>query len=97
MTWRTPASAAASAGLRVDQQPVTAIWRTPRRSSWRIFWREVRDRSRGNRAGIDNCQVGLLGAGDQRMPGETELVGVLLNFGLVQTAADGIQVNLHGW
>ena len=61
------------------------------------FLARVGDRSRGDRAGIDNRQVSLLGAGDQGVPGETELAGILLNFGLVQTAADGIQINLHGW
>ena len=61
------------------------------------FLARIRDRSGSDRTGIDHSQVGLRGAGDQSVPGETELAGILLNFGLVQTTADGIQINLHGW
>ena len=92
----TPGRAAASAGLRVDQQPVTTIWRTPGAAGWRIFWRKSEAAAAGDRAGVDHRQVGLFGGGDQGVPGEAELAGISFDLGLVQPAADRVQVDLHG-
>ncbi len=61
------------------------------------FLARIGDSGGGHGAGVHHRQVGLFRGGDQGVSGGAELAGKALDLSLVQPAADGIQIYLHGW